>query len=196
MQRALLIELPGLGKPGALERRAYPPGQHGQGRKKFSDYGLRLKEKQKLVFHYCLREQQLRRLVKRAKTGPSSDWMNTLIGNLETRLDNIVFRLGFAPSISAARQLVLHGHILVNERVVTLSSQELKKGDQVSFTEKAAKNPQYQMSLQTPRLQLADYLSLEKKGENHVGTVKMMPGADHIPFPFDQGIVAEFYSKV
>src|SRR5690606_14047635 len=110
MQRSLVVELPGLGKPGALARRPYPPGQHGLGRRKFSEFGLRLKEKQKLLFHYGLREEQLRRLVKRAKTGQASDWMSTLIGMLESRLDNVVFRLGFAPSMMAARQMVRHGH--------------------------------------------------------------------------------------
>src|SRR5689334_14008708 len=137
VQRALLCELPGLGKPGALERRSYPPGQHGQMRRKFSEYGARLREKQKILFHYGLREEQLRRFVRKAKSGRSTDWISTLIGLLETRLDNVIFRLGFAPSIPAARQLVRHGKVLVNRKRVNIPSAQVYPGDEISLTSQA-----------------------------------------------------------
>ena len=194
MQRSLLIELPGLGKPNALERRPYPPGQHGQGRRKFSEFGLRLKEKQKLLFHYGLREEQLRRMVKRAKTGQSSDWMNTLIGMLESRLDNVVFRLGLAPSIAAARQMVTHGHVKLDGKPASIPSQEVRPGQEIALSDAAAANAQYAAARQQPRLLIADYLGLDG-GEKPVGRMKSKPSSDHIPFPFDQGLVAEFYSK-
>ena len=113
-QRRLGLELPGLGKSGALSRRPYPPGESGNKRKKYSDYALRLEEKQKLRLNYILTERQLRRFIRDSKTGQPANWVNSLAGRLERRLDNVVFRLGFAPSIPAARQLVSHGHILVD----------------------------------------------------------------------------------
>ncbi len=195
MQRYLMVELPGLGKPGAMERRPYPPGQHGQGRRKFSEYGLRLREKQKLLFHYCLREEQLRRMVRLAKKGQSSDWMSTLIGHLEMRLDNVVFRLGMAQSILAARQMVLHGHIRVNGKKITIASQEVSVGSKITLSERASKNALYLQSLQAPRLQLADYLGGQGQAENFEGSVKSKATWEHIPFPFEKGLVAEFYSK-
>src|ERR1700754_4972315 len=98
MQRALGLELPGLGKPGALEKRNYPPGQHGQSksRKKLSEFGAQLKEKQKLLFHSARRVKQLRRFVRDARRIQASNWVENLIGLLERRVDNVVFRLGFA----------------------------------------------------------------------------------------------------
>src|SRR5262245_45555932 len=106
MQRALGLELPGLGRPGALEKRSFPPGQHGPTTKRRgpAGYALQLREKQKLLFHYLLREEQLQRFVRTAQSKKASNWMETLIGLLERRLDNIVFRLGFARSIAGARQ--------------------------------------------------------------------------------------------
>ncbi|MCB0272381.1 MAG: 30S ribosomal protein S4, partial [Bdellovibrionales bacterium] len=105
VQRRLGTELPGLGKPGALERRPYPPGQHGDKRKKYSNFGLQTEEKQKLIHNYGLREKQLLRFIRQSKQGSSANWINKLAGLLERRLDNIVFRLNFAPSIRAARQM-------------------------------------------------------------------------------------------
>jgi small subunit ribosomal protein S4 len=120
IQRRLGTELPGLGKAGALERRPYPPGQNGNRRRKFSDYALRLEEKQKIRANYELREEQLRRFIRKAKTGKGSNWTAKLMGLLELRLDNVVFRLGFAPSIRSARQLVGHGHVRVNGEKVDI----------------------------------------------------------------------------
>ena len=196
VQRALLCELPGLGKPGALERRPYPPGQHGQMRRKFSEYGSRLREKQKLLFHYGLREEQLRRFVKTAKSGRSTDWMSTLVGLLETRLDNVIFRLGFAPSIPAARQLVCHGKVLVNGNKLNIASAQVYPGDEISLTPQAYQSTIYQYSIKQPRLMLADWLEHVPAGENRKGKLKLVPGSEAIPLPFEDRLVAEFYSSV
>ena len=122
IQRRLGVELPGLGKAGALERRPYGPGVHGMKRKKLSDFTIRLMEKQKLRFHYGLREKQLVNLVSKCKKDRSRSWVDTLVINLESRIDNVVFRLNWAPSIAAARQMVSHGHIKVNGKKVSIAS--------------------------------------------------------------------------
>jgi len=196
MQRALGLELPGLGKPGALEKRNYPPGQHGRERKpKISEFGAQLREKQKLIFHYDLREEQLRRFVrvaKRIQTG--GNWGEALVGLLERRLDNVVFRLGFARSMAAARQLVSHGHVLVNGRRVTIGSYVLRVGDFVRLTEKAS-GPMTETSRTSPRLGLPSYLQFATPSENTHGTLLAMPGSEHIPFEFNLRQVAEYYAK-
>lgn len=194
IQRALLCELPGLGKPGAMERRPYPPGQHGQARRKFSEYGMRMREKQKLLFHYGLREEQLKRFVREAQSGRSTNWISTLIGMLETRLDNVVFRLGFAPSIAAARQLVGHGHVQVNGKRVDISSCLVKVGSEIKLSPTAYKGTVYQYTIRQPRLTLADWLSHSDEGEYKIGKVRSMPDLDAIPFPFDSRLVAEYYA--
>src|SRR5579863_6728132 len=118
VQRRLGSELPGLGKAGALERRPYPPGENGNKRKKYSDFALRLEEKQKLRVHYGLREEQLRRFIRHSKQGSAHNWVTKMVGLLERRLDNLVFRLGYAPSIRSARQLCSHGHVRVDGQKV------------------------------------------------------------------------------
>lgn len=196
VQRALLCELPGLGKPGALERRPYPPGQHGQMKRKFSEYASRLREKQKVLFHYGLREEQLRRFVRKAKSGKSTDWMSTLVGLLETRLDNIIFRLGFAPSIPAARQLVRHGKVLVNGKKVDIPSAQVHLRSEISLIPQAYQGVTYQYSIRQPRLMLPDWLEHVSEGENKKGRLKLIPGSEAIPFPFEDRLVAEYYSRL
>ncbi|MBS1958571.1 MAG: 30S ribosomal protein S4 [Bdellovibrionales bacterium] len=196
IQRSLMVELPGLGKPGALERRAYPPGQHGLARRKFSEFSLRLKEKQKLMFHYGLREEQLRRLVKTAKKGGTKNWMPKLIGILESRLDNVVFRLGFAGSTSSARQLVTHGKVLVDGKKTTIPSLFVKKGSEIKLTPKAYEGQVYQYSIKQPRLMLPDWLEYTSEGEHKVGKLRVTPDDQDIPFPFEQRLVVEFYSSI
>ncbi|MEO5666987.1 MAG: 30S ribosomal protein S4 [Bdellovibrionota bacterium] len=192
-QRRLSTELPGLGKPGALDRRPYPPGQHGNQRRKLSEYALRLEEKQKILFHYGLREEQLRRFVRDAKKGQTTDWVNELIGRLESRIDNVVFRLGFAPSIRAARQLVRHGHVLVNGEKLSIGSALVAVGAEVKLTDKGYKSTNFQQAKTAPRLELADYLS-KTEGDAPVGSLKEKPNATNIPFPFEQGLLAEYYA--
>jgi len=196
IQRSLGIELPGLGKPGALEKRNYPPGQHGQLQKrKVTQFGGQLREKQKLLFHYGLREEQLRHFVRKAKSMNSSNWIENLVGLLERRLDNVVFRLGFARSMAAARQLVSHGHILVNGRRQTISSMVLRIGERVHLAEQAKQMAAIQSSLADPRLDLPSYLQFDTPNEKEYGLVLSLPGIGHIPFEFNANQVAEYYAK-
>lgn len=196
IQRSLGVELPGLGKPGALEKRNYPPGQHGKSRRsKPSEYAVQLKEKQKLLFHYGIREEQLRRFVRKARSASPSNWIDSLIGLLERRLDNIVFRLGFARSIAAARQLVSHGHILVDGRRQTIGSMVLRVGERVHLAEKALVIAAIQASRQSPRLGLPSYLQFEAEEAKEFGKVLSVPGPEHIPFEFNKTQVAEYYAK-
>lgn len=191
IQRRLGVELPGLGKAGALERRPYPPGQNGNKRRKFSDYALRLEEKQKLRHHYCLKEEQLRRFIRKAKTGAASNWTAKLVGLLECRLDNAVFRLGFASSIKAGRQLVGHGHVMVDGKPVDIASYIVKPGQKISLTEKAKQNQIVLRAQQSPRLELPDFMVKE---EETVGVIQNVPGIEHIPFAFDAGLFTEYYA--
>lgn len=194
IQRRLGTELPGLGKSGALERRPYPPGESGNKRKKYSDYALRLEEKQKVRFHYCLKEHQLRRFIRNAKTGQGSNWINKLIGLLERRLDNVVFRLGLAPSIPAARQLISHGHIQVNGKRVDIPSFVLKPGEEMKLKEKSEKNQIVLTATQNPRMDVPDFLKKEEKDGKIKGTVLTIPGVEHIPFKCDTGLLTEYYA--
>jgi small subunit ribosomal protein S4 len=193
-QRRLGIELPGLGKAGALDRRPYPPGQHGNQRRKLSEYALRLEEKQKILNHYGIREAQLRRFVRQSKSGQVTDWVDKLIGRLERRLDNVIFRLGFAPSIRSARQLVTHGHVFVNGKKASIGSAVLEPGWKIKLSEKAGKGVTYLQAKATPRLELPDFLGKETEGEAEVGVIREIPHAHDIPFSFEPGLVAEYYA--
>jgi len=194
MQRALGIELPGLGKPGALEKRNFPHGQS-KTRKKLSEYGTQLKEKQKILFHYGLREEQLRRFVRDARRIQASNWVESLVGLLERRLDNVVFRLGFARSMAAARQLVSHGHVMVNGRILTIASAVLRIGDFIRLTEYASSMQATQDSRQNPRLPLPGYLQFASEGITDHAVVRMQPDSSHVPFAFDPRQVAEYYAQ-
>lgn len=194
IQRRFGTELPGLGKAGALDRRPYPPGESGNKRKKYSDYALRLEEKQKLRLNYVLKEKQLRRFIHNAKKGQSMQWINKLACLLEKRLDNVIFRLGFAPSILAARQLVVHGHVLVDGKKVDVPSFIVKKGQAVSVREKSQKNQIVLQGLQKPRLDLPDFLRKEDKNGKIVGVIQAEPGLEHIPFAFNTGLFTEYYA--
>lgn len=194
VQRKLGMELPGLGKPGALARKPYPPGQHGNKRKKYSDYALRLEEKQKVRLNYVLTEKQLQRFIRNAKRGVGTNWTDKLIGLLERRLDNLVFRLGLSPSIMAARQMISHGHVLVNGKKCDVSSAVLKKGDTVSLTDRGFTNQNYLRVKEAARLELPDYLRKGEEGGKVVGEVLAIPHIEHVPFPFDAGLFTEYYA--
>ena len=176
IQRALGLELPGLGKEGALNKRNYPPGQHGRNKRgKPSEFALQLREKQKLMFHYGLREEQLRRFVRQARTAGAGNWIESLLCLLERRLDNVVFRLGFARSIAAARQLVSHGHVLLNGRCVNIGSVVLRVGDFVRLTEYAA-GAMTESARSNPRLLLPSYLQFALPENNTHGRLLFLPG--------------------
>ncbi len=194
IQRRLGTELPGLGKPGALDRRPYPPGQRRTRPKKYSDYALRLEEKQKVRHHYGLSEKQLRRFIRMAKTGPSENWLNDLIGLLELRLDNILFRAGFAPSIRSARQMVSHGHVLVNDKKVDIPSQVVKEGQKVTLRDKSAEHQNYVYAKSTPRLETPDYLTKEEKSPVDVITISKKPSLEYLPIPFTPELFTEYYA--
>jgi small subunit ribosomal protein S4 len=194
VQRRLGTELPGLGKPGALERRPYPPGENGNKRRKYSDYALRLEEKQKIRVHYGLREEQLRRFIRNSKKGSATNWVNKLMGLLERRLDNLVFRLGFAGSIRAARQLCSHGHVTVDGKKVTVGSFVVPQGAKIGLSEKARENQIVLQASKAPRLEVPDYLRKETEGGFEVGVVQAIPGTEHVPFAFDAGLFTEYYA--
>lgn len=193
IQRSLGIEIPGLGKAGALERRPYGPGQHGNKRKKISDYAVRMKEKQKLRYHYGLREGQLVNYVKKSKKNKSRAWMETLLITLETRLSNVVFRLNWAPSMLAANQLVSHGHILVNGKKVNVAGYTVSKGDVITITDKGAASLNYSQAQATPRLPSvpANYTV-----EGKTAKVIDLPLPSDIPFEYDGQLVTEYYWKI
>ncbi len=196
LQRSLGMELPGLGKAGALERRPYGPGVHGNRRKKISDYAVRLKEKQKLVYHYGLRESQLITYVKQAKKNKTRAWMETLVMNLETRLNNIIFRLNWAPSMMASSQMVSHGQVLVNGKKVDRASYIVKKGDVISLSEKGYNNQLYKQSQETPRLPAVPAYFNVEGAEQKKATLIELPLAADIPFAFEPQLVTEYYWKV
>lgn len=194
IQRRFGTELPGLGKAGALERRPYPPGENGNKRKKYSDFALRLEEKQKVRLHYGLKEKQLRRFIRDSKRGQGTNWVEKLVGRLECRLDNLVFRMGFAPSIRSARQLVSHGHVLVNGKKVDVSSFVTNVGDEITITDKAKENQIYLQAQKSPRLEVADFMRVEEKDGKPLGIVQAVPGKEHVPFGFDAGLFTEYYA--
>ncbi len=193
-QRRLGCELPGLGKPGALDRKPYPPGEHGSKRRKYSNFCLQLEEKQKILFHYGLREKQLRRFIRDSKSGSSANWVNKLAGLLERRLDNLLFRMNFAPSIRSARQMISHGFVLVNGKKVTIGSAVLKPGDTVSLAPKGYEHQCYMQSQESPRLEIPDYVTIETEDSKRIGKVITNPGLDAIPFAFSSGLFTEYYS--
>jgi small subunit ribosomal protein S4 len=197
IQRRLGVELPGLGKAGALERRPYGPGVHGMKRKKLSDYTIRLMEKQKLRFHYGIREKQLVNLVKKSKKDISRSWVDTLVIALESRLDNVIFRLNWAPSMAAARQMVTHGHIRINGRKADVPNIKVKPDDVISISEKGAKSGNFLQAKARPRLSaIPAFLSIEADGEKEKAKVIAEPLAEDIPFPFEKRLVIEYYWKV
>jgi small subunit ribosomal protein S4 len=197
IQRRLGVELPGLGKAGALARRPYGPGAHGMKRKKLSDYMVRLAEKQKLMFHYGLREKYLVNQVKKSKKDKSHSWVDTLVTTLERRLDNIVFRSGWAPSMGSARQLVSHGHVLVNGNKVNIPSYVVKIEDKISLKEIALQNGSYLQAKARPRLAtIPAYLDKLGASSREEVTIKSMPLPEDIPFPFEKRLVIEYYWKV
>lgn len=177
----------------AIERRHYPPGQHGQRRTKLSDYGLQLREKQKVKRIYGMLEKQFRGYFEKAERQKGVTGTNLLVF-LERRLDNIVYRLGFANSRAQARQLVRHNQVQVNGRKVNLASYLVKMGDTVQVTEKGRKLPLIQDALEAvARRGTPSWLELNK--EEAQGRVIMFPGREDITMPIQEHLIVELYSK-
>ena len=177
----------------AFERRGYAPGEHGQARKKHSDYGVQLREKQRLKRMYGLLEKQFKGYFERADRMKGITGSNLLM-LLERRLDNVVFRLGFAPSRNDARQLVRHSHFLVNGKKVNIPSYMVKKDDVVELREKSRKVLPILDSLETvARRGIPGWLELEK--ETFKGVVKAIPTREDITMPVQEQLVVELYSK-
>ncbi|TVQ97521.1 MAG: 30S ribosomal protein S4 [Deltaproteobacteria bacterium] len=190
--RALGVNLPGLSRK-TLDRRPYPPGQHGQNRRrKKSDYGRQLTEKQKLRLNYGLGERQFRRLVADARSAKLATGRK-LLELLERRLDNVVFRAGFAPTIPAARQLINHGHILVNGRRVDIASYRVRIGDVIAPREKSRSLQVITSSLEELSLLRPDWL--EYNAGNQTAIVRSLPEAESVPFEIEVQLVVEYYSK-
>jgi small subunit ribosomal protein S4 len=177
-----------------VERRAYPPGAHGQSRRqKVSEYGLQLREKQKVRRMYGLMETQFRNTFAKAlkQTGRTGE---TLVKMLERRLDNVVYRLGFAPSRKAARQLVVHGHFIVNSIPVDIPSYMLKPGDTIHVRDKSKKMEVLHASMKRMKdATMLPWLSLDKAAM--VGTFLNVPERADIPLNADEQLIVELYSK-
>jgi small subunit ribosomal protein S4 len=189
--RALGTELPGLTRKKA-ERRPYPPGQHGMQRRKLSEFALRLLEKQKLRMNYGVTERQLIGLMQEAKSGKSNAG-ERLIEFLERRLDNVVFRAGFARTIPGARQLVNHGHVLVDGRRVDIASFRVKQGQTVSLRERSQKLAVVAASLATPLPFPTPWLEVDTAKLS--AKVLSLPDVTSIPFALNVQRVIEFYSQ-
>jgi len=196
IQRRYGEELPGLGKEGALAKRNYPPGHTGQNRRRVTEFGNRLYEKQKVMYHYALREQQLRRFVKLAKKGDAKNWVERLFTLLESRLDNIVFRLGFAPSIAAARQMVSHKNVLVNDKILNIPSAIVRPNDEIKLTDKMYKLDIYIKTKEKPRLDLPSFLEKRSEKNTDIGKLLNEPTGQNVPFTLEKRYIAEFYAKV
>ena len=177
-----------------VERRGYPPGQHGQTRRqKISEYGVQLREKQKIRRMYGLQEVQFRNYFQKAlrQTGRTGE---NLVKLLERRLDNILYRMGFAPSRKAGRQLINHGHIMVNDTVVTIPSYLLKSGDVIHIVEKSKKLEIVHSSMKRMKdSSMLPWLSLDKAAMS--GTFLNVPERADIPLNANEQLVVELYSK-
>jgi small subunit ribosomal protein S4 len=177
----------------AFERRGYPPGQHGQGRAKFSSYGVQLREKQKVKRMYGLLEGQFHIFFDRAERKKGITGTNLLIF-LERRLDNMVYRLGFANSRNEARQLVRHSHFTVNGQKVNIPSYLVEVGDVIELREKSRKITRIGESLEgVARRGVPVWLELEK--ENFRGRIVALPSREDLTMPIREQLIVELYSK-
>ncbi|GAB2901805.1 30S ribosomal protein S4 [Uliginosibacterium flavum] len=191
VMRALGVDLPGLSRKTIADR-PHPPGQHGAKQQRKSGYGLQLQEKQKLRFNYGLSERQMRILVSDARRSRDSAGVK-LAELLERRLDNVVFRAGFANSIPAARQLVNHGHVLVNGRRVDIPSFRTRIGEVVSLSTKGRTLLVVKGSLADLVLVRPEWLVFDEA--NFAVTVSHLPDIADIPFPLDMQLVVEYYAQ-
>jgi len=177
----------------AVSRRAYAPGQHGQQKKKLSEYGVQLREKQKARRFYGVLESQFRKYFDMASTGKGITG-EKLLQILETRLDNAVFRLGLATSRPEARQLVRHGHFTVNGQKVNIPSYLLKVGDVVAVADKSKSSPKMKSVAEIAGGKVIPKW-LEFNGETLVGKIVALPSREDIDLPIREHLIVELYSK-
>jgi small subunit ribosomal protein S4 len=186
------VELPGLSRKSP--RKAYPPGQHGQARKKRSEYAIRLEEKQKLRFNYGVTEKQLIRYVRKARRATGSTGQS-LLQLLEMRLDNTIFRLGMAGTIPGARQLVNHGHILVNDRIVDIASYQCRPGDVIKVRNNERSRRLVETNMEYPGLaNLPSHLEFDKN--TYIGKVNGIIEREWIALQINELLVVEYYSRM
>ena len=177
----------------AIERRNYPPGQHGRRRSKLLGYGIQLREKQKVKRIYGLLESQFRLAFARAERRKGITGAN-LLEELERRLDTVVYALGFAASRAQARQLVRHGHVAVNGRKVSIPSYRVSKGQVISIKERSRTNEQVKSSVETARARgVPSWLDLT--AESFSGRVVELPKREDIKLPIQEQLIVELYSK-
>ncbi len=177
----------------AIERRNYPPGQHGRRRSKLLGYGIQLREKQKVKRIYGLLESQFRLAFGRAERTKGITGAN-LLQELECRLDNVTFALGFAASRAQARQLVRHGHVTVDGKKVSIPSFRVGKGQVISIKEKSRANEQIKASVETARARgVPSWLDLTP--ESFSGRVVELPKREDIKLPIQEQLIVELYSK-
>ena len=177
----------------ALEKRPYAPGQHGQRRAKISEYGLQLREKQKAKFMYGVSEKQFRRLFQEAARREGNTGA-LLVQLLEQRLDNVVYRMGFATTRRFARQLVTHGHILVNGKRVDIPSYRVEPGAKVEIIEKSKNNPQIVRAIDlTVQTGIVAWVDVEK--EKKFGIFTRNPEREEVIIPVEERFIVELYSK-
>jgi small subunit ribosomal protein S4 len=177
----------------AIERRNYPPGEHGQGRPKFSEYALQLREKQKVKRMYGVLENQFRLYFEMAERSRGITG-EMLLQLLERRLDNMIYRMGFATSRAEARQLVRHGHLQVNGRKVNIPSALLKQGDVVRVRERSRNVARIQEALaQGEHRGVPDWLEVNR--EDFSARVKALPARAELTMPINEKLIIELYSK-
>jgi small subunit ribosomal protein S4 len=177
----------------AIERRNYPPGQHGQGRPKFSEYSIQLREKQKVKRIYGLLEKQFRRtFAEAARTKGITG--ETLLILLERRLDSVAYRLGFASSRAEARLLVRHGHIHVNGKKVNIPSYTIRAGDVVSVKEPSRQMGRVLSAMEgAQRRGVPEWAEVDR--ETYSGRIKVLPSRNDITMPINEKLIVELYSK-
>ncbi|QDZ40814.1 30S ribosomal protein S4 [Euhalothece natronophila Z-M001] len=186
-----LGDLPGLTRKSP--RKAYPPGQHGQARRKRSEYAIRLEEKQKLRYNYGVTEKQLMGYMKKARRATGSTGQ-TLLELLEMRLDNTVFRMGMAGTIPAARQLVNHGHILVNGGNMDIPSYQCRPGDVISVRDRDRSRQLVERNMEYPGLaNLPSHLEFDKN--TYTGKVNGIIERDWVALQVNELLVVEYYSR-
>lgn len=177
----------------ALDKRPYAPGQHGQRRAKISEYGLQLREKQKAKFMYGVSEKQFRRIFDEAARKEGNTGIN-LVQLIERRLDNVVYRMGFATTRRFARQLTTHGHILVNGSRVDIPSYIVRAGDKVEVCEKSKNNPQIKRALElTQQTGIVPWVDVER--DKAMGIFTRIPERDEVVIPVEERLIVELYSK-